>query len=176
MDRNLKKVGTINYKNGKYFNLFMVGSFILFVIIGAILIMLTNSVENNTVKGQWFLIGCFSYIILHESIHLFFMKLFSKEKLHISVKFPTISVGSDAKFSKKQFMIIASAPVIVLGIILLLLTLFTSKEYTFLWSILLILNFAGSGGDYMQVFKIFQFSSNTYFQDNSKETVIYQEQ
>ena len=130
MDRNLKKVGTINYKNGKYSNLFRVGSFILFVIIGVILIMLTNSVENNTVKGQWFLIGCFSYIILHESIHLFFMKLFSKEKLNFSVKFPTISVGSDAKFSKKQFMIIASAPVIVLGILLLLLTLFTSKEYT----------------------------------------------
>lgn len=123
MDRNLKKVGTINYKNGKYSNLFMVGSFILFVIIGAILIMLSNSVENNTVKGQWFLIGCFSYIILHESIHLFFMKLFSKEKLHISVKFP-ISVGSNAKFSKKQFMIIATAPVIILGIILLNLSYF----------------------------------------------------
>ena len=175
MDRNLKKVGTINYKNGKYSNLFMVGSFILFVIIGAILIMLSNSVENNTVKGQWFLIGCFSYIILHESIHLIFMKLFSKEKLHISIKFP-ISVGSDAKFSKKQFMIIASAPVIILGIILLLLILFTPKQYTFLWSILLILNFAGSGGDYLQFFKISKYPTNTYFQDTSNETIIYQEQ
>ena len=175
MDRNLKKVGTINYKNGKYSNLFMVGSFILFVIIGVILIMLSNSVENNTVKGQWFLIGCFSYIILHESIHLIFMKLFSKEKLHISIKFP-ISVGSDAKFSKKQFMIIASAPVIILGIILLLLILFTPKQYTFLWSILLILNFAGSGGDYLQFFKISKYPTNTYFQDTSYETIIYQEQ
>lgn len=175
MDRNLKKVGTINYKNGKYSNLFMVGSFILFVIIGVILIMLSNSVENNTVKGQWFLIGCFSYIILHESIHLIFMKLFSKEKLHISIKFP-ISVGSDAKFSKKQFMIIASAPVIILGIILLLLILFTPKQYTFLWSILLILNFAGSGGDYLQFFKISKYPTNTYFQDTSNETIIYQEQ
>lgn len=173
MDRNLKKVGTINYKNGKYSNLFMVGSFILFVIIGVILIMLSNSVENNTVKGQWFLIGCFSYIILHESIHLIFMKLFSKEKLHISIKFP-ISVGSDAKFSKKQFMIIASAPVIILGIILLLLILFTPKQYTFLWSILLILNFAGSGGDYLQFFKISKYPTNTYFQDTSNETIIFQ--
>ena len=173
MDSNLKKVGTINYKNGKYSNLFMVGSFILFVIIGAILIMLSNSVENNTVKGQWFLIGCFSYIILHESIHLIFMKLFSKEKLHISIKFP-ISVGSDAKFSKKQFMIIASAPVIILGIILLLLILFTPKQYTFLWSILLILNFAGSGGDYLQFFKISKYPTNTYFQDTSNETIIFQ--
>lgn len=173
MDSNLKKVGTINYKNGKYSNLFMVGSFILFVIIGVILIMLSNSVENNTVKGQWFLIGCFSYIILHESIHLIFMKLFSKEKLHISIKFP-ISVGSDAKFSKKQFMIIASAPVIILGIILLLLILFTPKQYTFLWSILLILNFAGSGGDYLQFFKISKYPTNTYFQDTSNETIIFQ--
>ena len=47
MERNLKKVGTINYKNGKYANAFMIGNFIFFVLLGAIFITLNNSIENN---------------------------------------------------------------------------------------------------------------------------------
>jgi len=113
-------------------------------------------------------------MILHEIIHLIFIKIFFKEKINISIEFPTISVGSNAKYSKKQFSIIAIAPVIILGSILILLMLFTSKQYTFLWSILLILNFAGSGGDYLQYLEIRKYSDSTYFQDTSVETIIYQ--
>lgn len=174
MDKNFKKIGTINYKNGKYANVFMIGNFIFFVLIGIVFIILNNSVENNIIKGQWFLLGCILYIILHEITHLIFMKIFSKEKINISIKFPTISVGSNAKYSKKQFSIIALAPVIILGIILILLILFSSKDYTFLWSILLTLNFAGSGGDFLQFLKISKYPTNTYFQDTSNETIVFQ--
>ena len=176
MSKVLKRIGTINYKNGKYANVFMIGNFIFFVLIGIMIISLNNLIESNTIKGQWFLLGCICYSILHETTHLIFMKLFSKEKINISVKFPTISVGSSAKFNKMQFTIIALAPVVILGCILLLLIIFTPKNYTFLWTILLILNFAGSGGDFMQFFKVRKYPRNTYFQDNSDETVIYQEQ
>lgn len=174
MDKNFKKIGTINYKNGKYANVFMIGNFIFFVLIGIVFIILNNSVENNTIKSQWFLLGCILYIILHEITHLIFMKIFSKEKINISIKFPTISVGSNAKYSKKQFSIIALAPVIILEIILILLILFSSKDYTFLWSILLTLNFAGSGGDFLQFLKISKYPTNTYFQDTSNETIVFQ--
>ena len=174
MDKNFKKIGTINYKNGKYANVFMIDNFIFFVLIGIVFIILNNSVENNTIKSQWFLLGCILYIILHEITHLIFMKIFSKEKINISIKFPTISVGSNAKYSKKQFSIIALAPVIILGIILILLILFSSKDYTFLWSILLTLNFAGSGGDFLQFLKISKYPTNTYFQDTSNETIVFQ--
>ena len=174
MDKNFKKIGTINYKNGKYANVFMIGNFIFFVLIGIVFIILNNSVENNIIKGQWFLLGCILYIILHEITHLIFMKIFSKEKINISIKFPTISVGSNAEYSKKQFSIIALAPVIILGIILILLILFSSKDYTFLWSILLTLNFAGSGGDFLQFLKISKYPTNTYFQDTSNETIVFQ--
>lgn len=174
MNKKLKQIGTINYKKGKYANVFIIGNFIFFVLLGISLIILNKLIESNTIRGQWFLLGCFIYIILHEIIHLIFMKIFSKEKINVSIKFPTISVGSDAKFSKKQFAIIALAPTIILGSILILLILLTPKEYTFLWSILLILNFAGSGGDYLQFFKIRKYPNNTYFQDTSIETIIFQ--
>ena len=174
MDNNaFEKIGVIDYRKSKYANLFIIGSFILFVLIGAVFIVLSGSISHNNLKGQWFLLGFFCYIVLHETIHLIFMKLFSREKLCISIKFPTISVGSNGKFSKSQFMIVALAPVIILGVILILLMLFSPKEYTFFLTILLILNFAGSGGDYLQVFEMRKYSNDTFFQDNSNETTIY---
>ena len=101
------------------------------------------------------------------------MKLFSKESLYLSIKFPTISVGSKGKFSKLQFTIIALAPVTILGAVLILLLVCCPRGYTFLLAILLTLNFAGAGGDYLQVFEMRKYSADTFFQDNSVETTVY---
>lgn len=39
MNRKLKKIGTINYKSGGYANAFMIGNFIFFAVIGAVLVI-----------------------------------------------------------------------------------------------------------------------------------------
>lgn len=70
-------------------------------------------------------------------------------------------------------MIVALAPVIILGTILILLMLFSPREYTFFLTILFLLNFADSGGDYLQAFEIHKYSNDTFFQDNSHETTVY---
>lgn len=173
MDNGFRKIGVIDYQKSKYANLFIIGSFVLSISVGAIIIILSDSTSNNILKGQWILLGCLCFIIIHESVHLIFMKIFSKERLCLSFKFPTISVGSNGKFSKRQFIIIALAPVVILGVVLALLIIFCSESYKFFLSILLILNFAGSGGDYLQVFEMRKYSMDTFFQDNSIETSVY---
>ena len=173
MDNGFRKIGVIDYQKSKYANLFIIGSFVLSISVGAIIIVLSDSTSNNILKGQWILLGCLCYIIIHESVHLIFMKIFSKERLCLSLKLPTISVGSNGKFSKRQFIIIALAPVVILGVVLALLITFCSESYKFVLSILLILNFAGSGGDYLQVFEMRKYSMDTFFQDNSIETSVY---
>lgn len=173
MDNGFRKIGVIDYQKSKYANLFIIGSFVLSISVGAIFIILSDSTSNNILKGQWILLGCLCFIIIHESVHLIFMKIFSKERLCLSFKFPTISVGSNGKFSKRQFIIIALAPVVILGVVLALLIIFCSESYKFFLSILLILNFAGSGGDYLQVFEMRKYSMDTFFQDNSIETSVY---
>ena len=164
----------IDYKKSKYANLFIIGCFAFSLLVGIVLITISGSFLNNGVENPLFLLGCFCYIIIHEVIHLIFMKTFSKENIHISFKFPTISVGSNAKFSKRQFLIVVLAPVIILGILLALCIIFCPKKYTFFFYVLFILNFAGSGGDYLQAFVIRRYSAKTFFQDNSIETIVYQ--
>ena len=63
---------------------------------------------------------------------------------------------------------------IILGILLALCIIFCPKKYTFFFNVLFILNFAGSGGDYLQAFVIRRYSAKTFFQDNSIETIVYQ--
>ena len=82
----------IDYKKSKYANLFIIGSFAFSLLVGIVLITISGSFLNNGVENPLFLLGCFCYIIIHEVIHLIFMKTFSKENIHISFKFPTISV------------------------------------------------------------------------------------
>lgn len=173
MNHTYQQVDVIDYRKSKYANIFTIGSFVVSVLAGVVLIILSNSFSDNSVENPWFLLGCLGYIVLHEGIHFIFMKVFSREEIHVSVKFPSISVGSNAKYCKRQFMMIILAPVMILGAILALFIICAPKEYTFFFSVLLILNFAGSGGDYLQAFAIRKFSADTLFQDNSVETKVF---
>lgn len=173
MKKDYQKIGVIEYKTEKHASIFMTLNFVLFTLVGVALIICNNLIEKNTINTLWIVLGCFIYMIFHECIHLLFMKFFSKETFDISVKFPTISVGSKAKFTKNQFISIALAPATIFACILILLVIITSPTLYLLWSILLTLNFASSGGDFYQVIKVMKYPRNTYFEDTSLQTIIY---
>ena len=57
MDNGFRKIGVIDYQKSKYANLFIIGSFVLSISVGAIFIILSDSTSNNILKGQWILLG-----------------------------------------------------------------------------------------------------------------------
>ena len=63
MDNGFRKIGVIDYQKSKYANLFIIGSFVLSISVGAIIIVLSDSTSNNILKGQWILLGCLCYIL-----------------------------------------------------------------------------------------------------------------
>ena len=81
-------------------------------------------------RKSWFIVANFIFFLL-------FMRIFSGEKLRASLEFPTILIGSDALFNRMQFIIIALAPAVILGIILLWLLFCIPEGYQ-------LLPFAGS--------------------------------
>ena len=90
--------------------------FLLIAGIGVGLVFLTKAYENNTVPVWVIILSIIVFIVVHELIHIVFMSVFAKGKVNVSVKFPTIAVGSDAYFNKNQYIVIALAPVMVLGV------------------------------------------------------------
>ena len=169
----MKEIGAIRYSSSVQGKIFMTVFFALSALIGIAIIISEELADTSTVGILWIIVSCAVYMILHEGLHLFFMRMLSKKKLRISFVFPAVSVSCDGLFPRKQFIAIASAPVLILGIILILLLLLMPEGYAFLISILLTLNAAGSGGDFLQIFHALRYPRTALFQDRGDETAVY---
>ena len=145
--------------------------FLLIAGIGTGLIFLTEAYANNIVPVWAIILSVIVFIVVHELIHIAFMSAFSKGRVNVKINFLTIAVGSDAYFSKAQYIIIALAPVAVLGMVSLICLLLL--PYKLLFSILLTLNFATASGDYILTCYALKQKKNTYFVDKAEKTMLY---
>ncbi len=113
------------------------------------------------------------YMMLHELTHGVFMQILSKKKPNYAFRFPYLTTGSLSYFNKTSFLIIALAPVIILGIILLILIFLVSNTVFLSLYVVLGLNFAGSAGDYAQVYYLSKLPNDVLFQDDGYETKVF---
>ena len=113
------------------------------------------------------------YAIVHELTHGVCIHILSKKKPIYAIKLPYLTTGSKAYFNIKSFILIALAPVIVWGIVLLI-TIFFVPQILFL-SVYVVLgvNFAGAAGDYVQVYYISKLPKDTLLQDDGTETKVF---
>lgn len=167
---NYKNIASFSLNEKKEQNLISL-LFLLIAGIGGGLIFFTKSYENNTLPPWKIILSIIGFILVHELIHIFFMTVFAKGKVKVKVKFPTIAVGSDAYFNKRQYIIIALAPVFILGI-LTSITCFLFS-YEFLFTILLVFNFASASGDYLLTFYALKQKKKSFFVDTAEETLVY---
>lgn len=165
--RRFKEIGSFSVNDKKPQTALSI-IFLLIAGIGAGIIFLTKTYEKNIVPIWVIVLSVIGFIVVHELIHILFMSIFSKGKINVRVKIPTIAVGSDAYFNKTQYTVIALAPVVILGIMCLMIF-----EYKLLFSILLILNFASASGDYILTYYALRQEKNTYFVDTAEKTMIY---
>ena len=167
---NYKEISSFSVNNKKPQTVLSV-IFLLTAGLGVGLIFLTKAYENNIVPIWAIVLSIIAFIVIHELLHIIFMAIFSKGKVNVKVKFPTIAVGSDAYFNKSQYIIIALVPVVVLGMVGLICLL--ALPYKLLFSILLTLNFATASGDYILTYYALKQDKNTYFVDQADKTLVY---
>lgn len=95
-----------------------------------------------------FLAALFLYILLHEAVHGVFMKKLSNVKPYFGFKGLMYAyAGSTAFFDKRSYMLIAMAPVVLLGLVLLLANLLLPVEWFWFVYIIQIVNISGAAGD-----------------------------
>lgn len=101
------------------------------------------------------ILGSVAYVICHELIHGLFFKIFvPKCKLNFGVSFKYAYCGSNAYYTKKTYVVIGLAPVVVFFVVFLLLNLLLVKDW--FWPIygLQIFNLAGASGDFFVTAKL----------------------
>ena len=116
---------------------------------------------------------CLVYLFLHELTHGLFIKLISHQKPKYNLKFPYLTTGTSVYLSKKSFIVICLAPVIVWGFILTGIILLVPESWFLIIYIVLIVNFGGSAGDYFQFFHFIKVPKDAYLKDDGDTTAVY---
>ena len=116
------------------------------------------------------------YVILHEAVHGIVIFKYTNKKPKFGYKGLYAFTGSDSYFNKKQYIIIALAPVIFWGIVLLILNLIL-PFYTF-WIVYFIQvsNLSGAAGDIYITQVIKKMPSDVLIKDTGVEMTIYSKQ
>lgn len=118
-------------------------------------------------------IGTVLYMILHELIHGVFMKAFSGKKPRYGFTGLYAFAGSDALFNRTQYLIIAFAPVVLLGLVLAVLT--AAFYETAFWDlyIIQIVNLSGAAGDFYVGFLIARSRNDVLVRDSGTDMSFY---
>jgi hypothetical protein len=154
----------------------IVGTIIFLVIVGLGFVISPFPENFDFEITHLFLLigGIVGYIILHELLHALFMKIFIKEKLSIGLRWKAAYAGmKKAYFKKGEYALIALAPVLILGISLLLLIIFLPG--TWFWPLHIIQgqNLAGAVGDYYVVGVLTKMPKHTLVNDDGMSMRYY---
>lgn len=112
------------------------------------------------------------YYLLHELIHSHISKKLSGTKAEIvREKIYAYSV-SNSYFGLKAYLILSFAPIVIIGVVLLLLTIILPDKLFWQVYIIQIINLAGAAGDVYVAFKLLREKQDIVIKDNGT-TVSY---
>lgn len=120
--------------------------------------------------------GIVVYMVLHELVHGVFIKYFSKTKPTYGFTGLYAFAGSKAYFNKKSYIIIALAPVVIWGVVLLVLNFLVPESWFWVVYIVQITNISGATGDCYVTYKMTKMPTDILVRDSGVSMEIYSSQ
>ncbi|MHA2787570.1 DUF3267 domain-containing protein [Corynebacterium sp. S7] len=132
-----------------------------------------NSGWNTALVVVVTIIAVLIYLALHEATHGIVAKWLTKTPSSYSFSFPFLRTSNAGFLSRKDLAVVALAPVVLWGIVLLMALLFVPEDFRMTFYILLALNFAGSSGDYIEASTALKQPKSALMRDNGNELEVY---
>ena len=125
-------------------------------------------------QAAYAFIGIILYMILHECIHGIFMWLFSGERAYLGIKPPFTYARSTNYFCKKQYLLIALAPTLLMTTLLAVLCQL-SMDTQWFWTFYLveIVNISGAVSDLYVVFRFWKLPPKVLIHDSGTAITLY---
>lgn len=139
----------------------------------ATLFDMTNGIKSYFIRFALLLLGVVVYLILHELVHGICMKMFGAKKINYGFTGMYAFAGSDCYFGKKAYIIIALAPIVVWGIVLLIMNLIVAENFFWVIYVIQIVNLSGAAGDLYVTYKFSKMPKNILVRDTGIEMTIY---
>ena len=119
------------------------------------------------------LVSMVAYFVGHELVHGIFIKKFSGKRAKYGFTGMYAYAGSDAFFNKRQYIIIALAPVIIFGIIFGVLNLLLPAIWFWAVYFLQIINLSGAAGDLYVTYLMCKSPADILTHDEGFEMIFY---
>ncbi len=152
---------------------------VLLAILGHFLVPITALFDVSAGPGVYFLrlgvllLGMIAYIFLHEAVHGVFMKRFCAARVRYGFTGLYAYAGSDGYYDKKSYRVIALAPVVIWGIVLLILNCFLTGGWWWVVYFIQICNLAGAAGDVYIALKFRALPEDTLINDTGTAMTVY---
>jgi len=120
-----------------------------------------------------FFVGSIVYLILHEAVHGICMRRFSRAKVRYGFTGLYAFAGSDAYFCRRDYRIIAMAPVVVWGVIFAVLQVLVPDGWFWVIYALQIVNVGGAAGDIYMTVHVSRLPAEILVQDTGVAMTIF---
>ena len=117
--------------------------------------------------------GMILYIILHELVHGITMKYMGTKKVNYGFTGLYAYAGSKDYYNKKSYIIIALAPIVVWGIVLLILNLLVSSSWFYVVYLIQVCNLSGAAGDLYVTYRFSNMPEDILVQDTGVSMRVY---
>jgi len=149
------------------------GLFMAPISFGAIFESFIYSPVGLLLRSLMLICGLLIYLIAHELVHGIFIKKYSGRRAKYGFTGLYAYAGSAAYFNKRCYLIIALAPVVLLGALFLVLNVFLPIEWFWLVYLLQVINLSGAAGDLYVTAIMRKFPDDTLTQDTGFEMTFY---
>lgn len=152
---------------------------VIFVIIGILIVPISYTFDNDgSIVTVWLktiavLAGMIVYFILHELVHGITMKHYGAKKVKYGFTGLYAFAGCEEYFSKKPYIVIALAPIVVWGVVLATVCCFVPKSWFWVVYFIQIMNLSGAAGDLYVTCKFSKFPKDILIKDTGVEMKVY---
>ncbi|WP_411733783.1 DUF3267 domain-containing protein [Paeniglutamicibacter sp.] len=168
---------TVDLKKDRKLTVAVQGIFVLVVLLAAVAALLLDLPPATSwphlVTIPVTLAVCLVYMAVHEVTHGVALQLLTKMKPSYAVRFPFLTTGNHAFLTRRSAVIVALAPAAIWGIVLVVALFTLPSDYLLSAYILLTLNFAGSAGDFVEVYVVSRQQQDALVKDDGNQIHVY---
>ncbi len=132
-----------------------------------------NGLKNYIIRFACLLGSLVLYMILHELVHGIAMKAAGTKKVKYGFTGLYAFAGSDDYYDKRSYIIIALAPIVVLGAALAVINIFVPENWFWVVYFIQLSNISGAAGDLYVTFKFMKMPKDILVKDSGVGMTVY---
>lgn len=133
----------------------------------------TFKIGGNLPTLAAFLVCAVVYMVLHELVHGACMKLFGAKRVRFGFTGLYAFADSEEYFKKGAYIVVALAPLVVLGAVLLALNIAAGAQYFWFVYLLQLINVSGAAGDLYVSFRFLRMPKDILVRDTGVSMTVF---